>query len=457
MNPFEEQYGFTTEEWANCLKVLNKLKDQPFNNPDNQRFGALVTKIHKNAKKQVKQSNAKQQKQADLKLSKSSQIAKNALNNTTQFAAQTYQQTPVFSTLNKAKNCYACNQPYHLLHSFYHRLCPSCATINYDFRFLETNLSNRQVILTGGRVKVGYATALKVLRSQAHLTITTRFPALALQQFQQEKDYPIWKERLDIYGLDLRNLKAVEEFIQNYHDKHDSLDILINNAAQTIKYEENYYQPLIANERLLNKQLSANHAFVTNKTPILQSVMLDETATDMSEFPLNRFGQPIDERLKNSWNATLEEVSTLELLEVNLINHIAPYLLIKHLTPLMKQSNFKEKFIINVTSSEGQFSYSNKTIFHPHTNMTKAALNMLTRTSALEYVKHRIYMTAVDVGWISTGAHETLRKKQFEQAYIPPLDSVDGAARILHPVHEGINQQNYFAGQLLKNYQVTDW
>ena len=103
------------------------------------------------------------------------------------------------------------------------------------------------------------------------------------------------------------------------------------------------------------------------------------------ELKLNRFGQPVDLRDKNSWNATLEEVSMYELVEVNLINQISPYFLIKELTPLMKASTFKEKFIVNVTSSEGQFSYQNKTMYHPHTNMTKAALNMLTRTSAKEY------------------------------------------------------------------------
>ncbi len=164
----------------------------------------------------------------------------------------------------------------------------------------------------------------------------------------------------------------------------------------------------------------------------------------------------MDNRDKTSWNSTLEEISMYELVEVNLINHIAPYFLIKELKPLMKASSFKERFIVNVTSSEGIFSYNNKTMFHPHTNMTKAALNMMTLTSAKEFEKDQIYMTAVDVGWISTGAKESLRKKQFEQGYIPPLDSVDGAARILHPIVEGING-NYFSGVLLKNYKINDW
>ncbi|MGB0839887.1 MAG: SDR family NAD(P)-dependent oxidoreductase, partial [Chitinophagales bacterium] len=139
------------------------------------------------------------------------------------------------------------------------------------------------------------------------------------------------------------------------------------------------------------------------------------------------------------------------------INHISPYLLIQGLSPLLKASKYKNRLIINVSSAEGQFSYSNKTIYHPHTNMTKAALNMLTRTSAKEYARYGIYMNSVDVGWVSTGATESLRKVQFEQAYIPPLDSVDAASRILHPIVSILQEETIFIGQLLKNYQVEAW
>lgn len=111
---------------------------------------------------------------------------------------------------------------------------------------------------------------------------------------------------------------------------------------------------------------------------------------------------------------------------------------------------------MNVTSSEGIFSYTNKTIFHPHTNMTKAALNMMTLTSAKEFANKNIYMNSVDVGWISTGAKESLRKKQFEEGYIPPLDSVDGASRIFDPIIQGI-KGNIIFGVLLKNYKKSEW
>ncbi|MFC3160814.1 SDR family NAD(P)-dependent oxidoreductase [Chryseobacterium arachidis] len=278
-----------------------------------------------------------------------------------------------------------------------------------------------------------------------------------METLQQEADYDEWKDRLWVYGLDLRNLKAIQEFIDFYKTNFETLDILINNAAQTIKYPDQYYLPIIRRENEMLVEFKNNQKLIPNSTAISSEIgKLEYAENEEANISLTRFGQPVDNRDKTSWNSTLEEVSMYELVEVNLINHIAPYFLIKELKSFMKNSSFKEKFIVNVTSSEGIFSYNNKTIFHPHTNMTKAALNMMTLTSAKEFEKDQIYMTAVDVGWISTGAKESLRKKQFEQGYIPPLDSVDGAARILHPIVEGING-NYYSGVLLKNYKVNSW
>ena len=456
MNEFKNSYLFSKTEWETCLRVLELLKNDPLENPDNQRFGGLISKIHKNAKKQLKRDISNQKKIDDIELLKKTTIAKNALNNTTSFDTN-YNNTPTFSKLNSLRRCYSCNKAYDLAHSFYHRLCPTCAELNYTNRFLNLDLTNRNVILTGGRVKIGYATAIKLLKSNANVTITTRFPALALEQFKKEKDYNTWEARLDIYGLDLRNLKEVQNFIQHYISKNKSLDILINNAAQTIKYTDEYYAPLIQKEENLLLDFSKQNNLIANKTPISNNANLLQIPFEHGDIPLNRFGQPVDFRAKNSWNSTLEEISVYELLEVNLINHISPYILIKELTPLFQQSSFSEKFIINVTSSEGQFSYENKNEFHPHTNMTKAALNMITRTSATEFAKKGIYMSSVDVGWVSTGAFEEKRKNQFENGMIPPLDPVDGAARIFHPIFEAIENKVIFTGSLLKNYQVVNW
>jgi NAD(P)-dependent dehydrogenase (short-subunit alcohol dehydrogenase family) len=453
----QKKYEFTAIEWENCLKVLTALKDNPFYNPDNEKFGALITKIHKNAKKSNRNESYNKKRQSDIETNLNATLALHAINGQSLFWDEKVIENHQYTKLNRSKNCYCCNQSYELAHSFYNRLCPTCATENYEKRFQNIDLKNRNVILTGGRVKVGFATALRLLRNRANVVLTTRFPALALEQLQDEKDYDEWKDRLVIYGLDLRNLNAVSEFIQFYKSKFTSLDILINNAAQTIKYPDVYYFPLLKKEEKLLELFSSNKRLIANKTLISHEIKtLEYNKNESTEIQLNRFGQPVDARDKTSWNSTLEEITMHELIEVNLINQIAPYFLIKELKPLFEYSDFKEKFIINVTSSEGIFSYTNKTIFHPHTNMTKAALNMMTLTSAKEFADKNIYMNSVDVGWISTGAKESLRKKQFEEGYIPPLDSVDGASRIFDPIVQGISG-NLIFGLLLKNYKIATW
>ncbi len=456
MNNQNTPYNFSDKEWEACIKVLHSLKDDPFNNPDNKTFGTLITMLYKKAKKTNRKESYSQKKSSDLDTILNSEISKSAIANYTMFHDTPKDEMASYKQLNIPKNCYSCSQSYSLAHSFYNRLCPDCAELNYSNRFKTVDLTNRNVILTGGRVKIGYATALKVLRANANLVLTTRFPASALAQLQQEEDYDTWKDNLLIYGLDLRNLKEVEHFITYYKSNHSTLDILINNAAQTIKYTDQYYTPLIRKEQQLLGNFVNTQKLIPNKVSPTEILPL-ESAYQEKDLMLSRFGQPIDTREKNSWNSTLPEISMLELMEVNLINQISPYFLIKELLPLLKASGFDKKHIINVTSSEGQFSYNKKTIFHPHTNMTKAALNMMTKTSAPDFEKHSIYMNAVDVGWISTGAKESLREKQFEKGYIPPLDPVDGASRIIHPIYEAEINNFIFLGKLLKNYRIEEW
>ena len=471
MNTFES-YNYTQEEWEHCIKVLNELKKDPFQNPDNPLLSGLITKVYKTAKKSKSRAQYKVHKvikgditedvfitpkMEDINTIKSTMISKNALENKTLYADDNKEEDTVYKTLNESKGCYCCQEKFNKLHFFYNRLCPNCAEANYEQRFKTVDLKNRNVILTGGRVKVGFATALRLLRAEANVMLTTRFPASALENFKKETDYNVWQHKLIIYGLDLRNLNAVERFISYYKSEYNTLDILINNAAQTIKYDDNYYLPIVEKEQQLLFKYTNEQRLIANETPVIEDVKLLANASENKDFEMNRFGQPVDERTKTSWNSTLEEVSMYELLEVNLINQISPYFMIKELTPLFKNSEYSQRFIINVTSTEGIFSHGKKTIFHPHTNMTKAALNMLTKTSGRDYKENEIYMYAVDVGWISTGAKETLRKRQFEEGYIPPLDSVDGAARILYPIIEALNGNAILVGTLLKDYKVSPW
>ena len=97
----------------------------------------------------------------------------------------------------------------------------------------------------------------------------------------------------------------------------------------------------------------------------------------------------------------MHEVETPELLEVQLVNAIAPFILNARLKPLMLKTPERHKHVVNVSAMEGQFYRTTKTDRHPHTNMAKAALNMMTRTSALDFVKDGIHMNAVDTGWVT--------------------------------------------------------
>ncbi len=375
--------------------------------------------------------------------------------------------------------CYVCKEPYTQLHHFYDQLCPACAATNFAARTELADLRGRVALLTGGRVKIGYQAGLKLLRCGAHLIVTTRFPRNAAERYAQEPDFGEWGHRLEIHGLDLRHIPSVEAFCRDLNATRSRLDFIINNACQTVRRPPEFYTHMMEGELAAAKDQpehvrrllgDAGHAVaiadqgqgVVAAAQLSQVPLLDEELVARSHlFPAGRFDhdrQQVDLRAKNSWRMLLAEVPTVEMLEVQFVNAMAPFLFNARLKPLMLRTPERDKHIVNVSAVEGQFYRAFKTTRHPHTNMAKAALNMMTRTAATDYFNDGIHMNSVDTGWVTDeDPVEIATRKTAEHRFHPPLDIVDGGARIVAPIVTGFNSGHHVWGQFLKDYKPAPW
>lgn len=459
------EFPYSTEEWASFMKVLRVVAKDPSAAMDVQTMKGLIKKTYTKARKLNREKEREEARVHDRAVRETTGRVK--LDPDPDYLPPK-EGFPTERELIRPGNCYVCKKSYTKVHEFYHQLCPECASTNLEKRFQGTDLTGRTALLTGGRIKIGFEIALKLLRDGANLWVTTRFPEDAAQRFFKEKDHAEWKDRLTIAGVDLRDLASVERLIRRMYVELPHLDIIINNAAQTIKRPKEFYQELI-DAAQQQKQLPETvkqwlvPEFATS--PLLQNMPLlapDSTSAMSQYFPegqTDRFGQPEDLRPENSWSNNLAEVHPLEMLEVQLVNNISPFMLNSGLKSLMEQSPNERKFIVNVSAVEGQFYRPFKPSGHPHTNMAKAALNMMTRTSAGDYAESGIYMNSVDTGWITEENPHPKKVRLRKGGFVPPLDIIDGAARVYAPVVEGLEdtEKQPVFGQFLKDYQIAYW
>ncbi|NUO60268.1 MAG: SDR family NAD(P)-dependent oxidoreductase [Hamadaea sp.] len=465
-----------------ALEVLAELDDLPVDHPDVEAARRATARLYKTVKQRKRQERRAAVTANDRAVTEATATgAPGRIDDETAgvFGLTSPTQDSVTAgTLLRARSCYTCKTRYTTVDSFYHQLCPDCAQLNRERRDAHADLTGKRALLTGGRAKIGMYIALRLLRDGAHTTITTRFPADAVRRFTAMPDSAEWLHRLRVVGIDLRDPAQVAALADDVAAQ-GPLDILINNAAQTVRRSPGSYSQLVAAEAEplptgpLPELVSFGHSLERNPAAMITSGQQKLTGDDVAALALisgsaspariadgtaiDAGGLVPDLARENSWSQVIHEVGPLELLEVQLCNVTAPFVLISRLRAAMAASPARRKYVVNVSAMEGKFTRGYKGPGHPHTNMAKAALNMLTRTSAAEmFQSDGILMTSVDTGWITDERPHPQKMRLADEGFHAPLDLVDGAARVYDPIVRGEAGEDVY-GCFLKDYFPTEW
>jgi NAD(P)-dependent dehydrogenase (short-subunit alcohol dehydrogenase family) len=466
------------DKLATCLQVLAEVDALPPEHPDAiavRRATARMFKAVKKARRDAKRDAVAAADQAVVAATATG--APGRIDDETQgIPLVSAAKGASAGTLIRSRACYICKAHYTQVDAFYHQLCPGCAAFSRAKREARTDLTGRRALLTGGRAKIGMYIALRLLRDGAHTTITTRFPNDAVRRFAAMPDHADWLHRLQVVGIDLRDPAQVVALADTVAGQ-GPLDILINNAAQTVRRAPGSYAALVEAERTPASELvdviTFDHVSDAHPAALAGSLAEHQAPHALTELALTaRSASPAriaagtaidaggllpDTAAINSWTQRVHEVDALELLEVQLCNQTAPFILVSRLRPAMAASTARRKYVVNVSAMEGQFSRRYKGSGHPHTNMAKAALNMLTRTSAAEMLESDgILMTAVDTGWITDERPHPTKLRLAEEGFHAPLDLVDGAARVYDPIVRGEAGEDLH-GCFLKDYAPSNW
>jgi NAD(P)-dependent dehydrogenase (short-subunit alcohol dehydrogenase family) len=484
--PAETTDGIAPERLEAALAVLAEVQELPVDHPDAVALRHATGKLFKTVKERRRADRRAAVLAADAAVTaRTATGAPGRIDDETQGLPLVSEATGASAgTLIQARACYVCKQRYHRVDAFYHQLCPDCAARHHARRDARTDLSGRRALLTGGRAKIGMYIALRLLRDGAHTTITTRFPRDAVRRFTAMPDSADWLHRLRVVGIDLRNPAQVEALADSVLEQ-GPLDILINNAAQTVRRSAAAYAPLVAAESAplppgsvpevvtfgavaggadgraeLSELTDAPSAHWSPTPEVLTALALTAGSASLDRIhahnAIDAGGLVPDLHDTNSWIQRVDEVDAMELLEVQLCNTTAPFILVSRLRPALAAAAARRTYVVNVSAMEGQFGRGYKGPGHPHTNMAKAALNMLTRTSAQELLADGILMTSVDTGWITDERPHPTRMRLADEGFHAPLDLVDGAARVYDPIVRGEAGEDLH-GCFLKDYAPAPW
>jgi NAD(P)-dependent dehydrogenase (short-subunit alcohol dehydrogenase family) len=370
--------GIDPERLATTLAVLRELDDLPTDHPDAVRIREATAAVYKS----VKVRRRRERREAVLAndhavTAATATAAPHRIDDETRgLPIGEARGAQVVGTLLNPRACYICKQRYVEVDAFYHQLCPSCAAFSHGKREARTDLTGRRALLTGGRAKIGMHIALRLLRDGADTTITTRFPNDAVRRFTAMPDSADWLHRLRIVGIDLRDPAQVLSLADSVSSR-GHLDILINNAAQTVRRSPGAYGQLVAAESAqlpagpLPEVVDLGHAADAHPPALAGPVQPAFTAHALTALALTSGSASLDRVADqtaidagglvpdlddvNSWTRRVEEVDALELLEVQLCNVTAPFVLVSRLRPAMAASPARRTYVVNVSAMEGQF------------------------------------------------------------------------------------------------------
>ncbi|MBL1086087.1 SDR family NAD(P)-dependent oxidoreductase [Streptomyces actinomycinicus] len=479
--------GIDPERLAVCLSVLEELDRIEVDHPDAITVRRATSHIYRVVKQRRRQERRAAKTAHDRAVTEATATGSaERIDDETEgiLPSSKIEAGRIAGILQRPRSCYTCKQRYVEVDYFYHQLCPDCAGVNRTKRDARADLTGKRALLTGGRAKIGMYIALRLLRDGAHTTITTRFPKDAIRRFKAMDDSADWMHRLEVVGIDLRDPAQAVALAEQVAEA-GPLDVLINNATQTVRRLPSAYAALVEGETapLPAGELPAHHvigAFNSGAVDGLAALPVGTSGLDaqkVADLALVAGNASVARHLDgtaidaggllpdvvdtNTWVQTIEQISPVELLETQLCNYTAPFILISKLRQAMaeaaRQARSGRAYVVNVSAMEGVFDRGYKGAGHPNTNAAKAAINMVTRTSAEEMFRtDGILMTSVDTGWITDERPHFDKLRLAEAGFHAPLDLVDGAARVYDPVVRGEAGEDLY-GVFLKDYAPGRW